>query len=90
MGEIGFWWGFFASFHQSSSYFCLLVGNFSLSWYKMISRKMCQIMVIMIQVPLHFNFLRLFIQQLWEQVGKNLECRKASSYLVVVLHIRGC
>lgn len=42
----------------------------------MISREVYQIMVIMIQVLLHLNFLRLFIQQLWEQAGKNLECRK--------------
>jgi len=47
-------------------------------------------MVIMIQVLLHFDFLRLFIQQLWEQVGKNLECEKTSPYLAVFLHIRGC
>lgn len=78
--------GFIASFHQSSSYFCLSVGNFSLSWYK----RIYQIIVIIIQVHLHFNFLRLFIQLIWEQVGKNLECRKNSCYLVVFSHIRGC
>lgn len=49
---------------SSKHYFWLSFGNFSLSWYKMISRETCQIMVIMIQVRLRFNFLTLFTQQL--------------------------
>lgn len=78
--------GLIASFHQSSSYFCLSVGNVSLSWCK----RIYQIMVITIQVLLHFNFLRLFIPLMWKQVGKNLEYRKNTSYSVVFSHIRGC
>lgn len=60
--------GLIASFHQGSSYFCLSVGNVSLSWCK----RIYQIMVITIQVLLHFNFLRLYSTDVgtgWKESG---------------------